>query len=44
MKTCEALSIVSFVVLWSGTALAQDAVKVDPSHYNPLSRTRVSAY
>jgi quercetin dioxygenase-like cupin family protein len=36
MKTCEALSIVSFVVLWSGTALAQDPVKVDPSHYKPL--------
>jgi quercetin dioxygenase-like cupin family protein len=36
MKTCEALSIVSFVLLWSGTALAQDPVKVDPAHYKTL--------
>lgn len=36
MKKCEALSIVSLIVLWSGTALAQDPVKVDPSHYKPL--------
>jgi beta-alanine degradation protein BauB len=36
MKTCEALSIFSLVVLWSGTALAQDAVKADPAHYKPL--------
>jgi quercetin dioxygenase-like cupin family protein len=37
MKSCEALSIVSFVVLWSGTALAQDPVKVDPAHYKTLT-------
>jgi quercetin dioxygenase-like cupin family protein len=36
MKTCEAVSIVSLVVLWSGTALAQDPVKVDPAHYKTL--------
>jgi quercetin dioxygenase-like cupin family protein len=37
MKTCEALSIVSFVVLWSGSALAQDPVKVDSAHYKLLT-------
>jgi quercetin dioxygenase-like cupin family protein len=37
MKSCEALSIVSFVVLWTGTALAQDPVKVDPAHYKTLT-------
>lgn len=36
MKKCQALSIVSLIVLWSGTALAQDPVKVDPSHYKLL--------
>jgi beta-alanine degradation protein BauB len=36
MKTCEALSIVSLVVLSSATALAQDPVKVDPAHYKTL--------
>jgi beta-alanine degradation protein BauB len=33
MKTCKALSMVSFVLLWSAPALAQDPVKVDPGHY-----------
>ena len=33
MRTCKALSIVSLVLLWSGPALAQDAVKADPAHY-----------
>ena len=33
MKMWKALSIVSLVVAWSGAALAQDAVKVDPAHY-----------
>ena len=33
MKMWKALSIVSLVVAWSGTTLAQDAVKVDPAHY-----------
>jgi quercetin dioxygenase-like cupin family protein len=33
MKACKVLSIVSLVLLWSGPALAQDAVKADPAHY-----------
>jgi quercetin dioxygenase-like cupin family protein len=33
MKACRALSLVSVVLLWSGTALAQDPVKVDSAHY-----------
>lgn len=33
MKTCKALSIISLVLTWPGTALAQDPVKVDPTHY-----------
>ena len=33
MKACKALSAVSLALLWSGTALAQDAVKADPGHY-----------
>ena len=33
MKVCKALSMISLVLLWSGTALAQDPVKVDPGHY-----------
>jgi quercetin dioxygenase-like cupin family protein len=33
MKTWKALSVVSLVLAWSGAALAQDAVKVDPAHY-----------
>lgn len=36
MKVCKALPMVSLVVLWSGTALAQDPVKVDPRHYKVL--------
>ena len=33
MKACKALSTILLVLLWSGTALAQDPVKVDPQHY-----------
>jgi quercetin dioxygenase-like cupin family protein len=33
MKTSQALSVVALVLLWSGSAMAQDAVKVDPAHY-----------
>lgn len=33
MKAWKALSIVSLVLVWSGVALAQDPVKVDPAHY-----------
>ena len=33
MKACKTLPMVSLVMLWSGAALAQDAVKVDPAHY-----------
>ena len=33
MKACKALSVLSLVLLASGTVLAQDAVKVDPAHY-----------
>jgi len=33
MKTWKALSTVSLVLVYSGAALAQDAVKVDPTHY-----------
>ena len=33
MRTCKALSIISLVLVWPGTALAQDPVKVDPTHY-----------
>jgi len=33
MKIWNVLSIVSLVLLWSGAALAQDAVKTDPAHY-----------
>ena len=29
-------SVVSLVALWSGVALAQDPVKVDPAHYKVL--------
>ena len=36
MKTCQALSVVALVVLGSGVALAQDPVKVAPTHYKPL--------
>jgi quercetin dioxygenase-like cupin family protein len=34
MKTLKALSVVALVVLWSGIAAAQDAVKVAPTNYN----------
>lgn len=33
MKAWKAWSIVSLVLVWSGAALAQDAVKADPAHY-----------
>ena len=32
MKACPVLPIVSLVLLWSGVALAQDPLKVDPAH------------
>ena len=32
MKVCTLLPLVS-LVLWSGSALAQDAIKADPAHY-----------
>ncbi len=33
MQVCKVLPVVSLVLLWSGSALAQDAVKADPAHY-----------
>ncbi len=36
MKSLKIWSVVSLVVLWSGVALAQDPVKVDPAHYKVL--------
>ena len=33
MKMLKAVSIVSLVLVWSGVALAQDALKTDPAHY-----------
>jgi beta-alanine degradation protein BauB len=33
MKTWKASSVFALVLVWSGAAIAQDAVKVDPSHY-----------
>jgi quercetin dioxygenase-like cupin family protein len=36
MKSFKILSVVSLVSLWSGVALAQDPVKVDPAHYKVL--------
>jgi quercetin dioxygenase-like cupin family protein len=33
MKTLKAWCLVSLVLVWSGVAIAQDAVKVDPAHY-----------
>lgn len=33
MKACTFLPAVAMLVLWSGSALAQDAVKTDPAHY-----------
>jgi quercetin dioxygenase-like cupin family protein len=33
MKTCKALSIVALALVWPGTALAQDPVKTEPTHY-----------
>ena len=33
MKTWKAISVASLVLAYSGAALAQDAVKVDPTHY-----------
>jgi len=37
MKACKALSSIALVLLWTGTALAQDPVKVDPQHYKVVS-------
>jgi quercetin dioxygenase-like cupin family protein len=34
MKAWKALSMVSLVLVWAAAALAQDAVKVDPTHYS----------
>jgi quercetin dioxygenase-like cupin family protein len=33
MKTWKTVSVFSVVMMWSGAALAQDPVKVDPQHY-----------
>ena len=49
MQGWKALSVLSLVVLWSGTALAQDPVKVDPAHYkvvleNPAVRVLKISY
>ena len=33
MKAFEALSVVTLALVWSGSAMAQDAVKVAPAHY-----------
>jgi hypothetical protein len=33
MKACQALSVIPLVLLWSGSAFAQDPVKVDAQHY-----------
>jgi quercetin dioxygenase-like cupin family protein len=33
MKALKALSVFSFVLLWSGVTFGQDPVKVDPAHY-----------
>jgi quercetin dioxygenase-like cupin family protein len=33
MKNAKAFSMLVLVLLWSGTILAQDPVKVDPTHY-----------
>lgn len=49
MQGWKALSVLSLVLLWSGTALAQDPVKVDPAHYkvvleNPAVRVLKISY
>jgi quercetin dioxygenase-like cupin family protein len=49
MKACTLLPMVSLVLLSSGPALAQDAVKVDPAHYkvvfeNPSVRVLKISY
>ena len=36
MKTCKVLAMVSVALIWSGTALAQDAVRTDPAHYKVI--------
>ena len=36
MKALKALSVFPLVLLWSSAALAQDPVKVDPTHYKVL--------
>lgn len=49
MKICRVLPLVALVFLWSGAALAQDAVKADPAHYkvafeNPTVRVLKITY
>jgi len=39
MKVSKALSVFPLVLLWSSAALAQDPVKVDPTHYKVLLDT-----
>jgi quercetin dioxygenase-like cupin family protein len=36
MKALKAISVFPAVLLWSGAAMAQDPVKVDPAHYKVL--------
>ena len=36
MKVCQALSVLALVVLGSSVALAQDPIKVAPTHYKTL--------
>ena len=49
MKACKILPMAALVLFWSGAAVAQDAVKVDPAHYkvvfeNPSLRVLRIAY
>jgi quercetin dioxygenase-like cupin family protein len=36
MKTCTAIVVAGVVASWSGSAFAQDPVKVDPTHYKTV--------
>lgn len=36
MKACSLLPMVSLVLLWPASPLAQDPVQVDPTHYKPV--------
>ncbi len=36
MKNVKTLSLVALVLLWSGVVVAQDPVKVDPTHYTVM--------